>query len=195
MTIILEMYITLAPIIFAGILNMAWCKSSFAGPINKPIDNYLTLKDKARLFGDNKTWKGFLGIIILAIICSVLWGFICRTGYLLEHNYFYASYKNTILYNTLTGFLLGLAYGISELPNSFMKRRLGISPGKPAKGLKSVFFVFMDQADSLFGCVLVICLFYEMSFIFYTAYVLLGACTHLVINTLLYFLKLRKNMF
>ena len=62
-------------------------------------------------------------------------------------------------------------------------------------GIKKVFFVFIDQADSIFGCVLVVCIYYSMSVGFYFAYVLVGAVTHIVINVLLYLSGLRENMF
>ena len=97
---------------------------------------------------------------------------------------------------TLTyGFLFGLAYAVFELPNSFIKRRLGIEPGKKRGKLSGAVNVFIDQADSVIGCVLVLSFLYSMSILFFIAYVLLGAATHIVINMLLYFLKLRKNMF
>jgi len=34
--------------------------------------------------------------------------------------------------NALVGFALGFAYVLFELPNSFIKRRLDIAPGKQA---------------------------------------------------------------
>ena len=39
-------------------------------------------------------------------------------------------------YNLLIGALLGLFYALFELPNSFLKRRLDIKPGKTIKGKK-----------------------------------------------------------
>ena len=108
---------------------------------------------------------------------------------------FYGKTSNTVLTNLWIGFLLGLFYGIFELPNSFVKRRLGITPGKSLSGLKKAFFVFMDQADSVFGCVLVVCIYAPMTVGFYLLYVAVGAVTHILINMLLYACKLRKNMF
>ena len=98
-------------------------------------------------------------------------------------------------YNSIIGLLVGLAYVLFELPNSFIKRRLGIEPGKPAKGVKKVLFIFLDQADSMFGIVLVVACFYSMSVGFYFLYVVAGAVTHIVFNVLLYFARLRKNPF
>ena len=103
--------------------------------------------------------------------------------------------ENTILFNLMLGILLGLGYALSELPNSFLKRRLDIEPGKTISGFKKIFFIFLVQADSVFGCTLVVAMFYPMSIVFYLMYVLVGSATHLIMNMLLYFMKLRKNMF
>jgi CDP-diglyceride synthetase len=196
MTIIFEMYITLLPVIFAGVLNMVWVKSPYMSFWAKPIDNNKCFFDGKRIFGDNKTWKGFFGMIVFAISSTVIWGLVCgKIPYLNAHNYLYRNYDNSVIYNAGIGFLLGLAYAICELPNSFLKRRVDIKPGKTAKGLKSILFVLLDQADSIFGCVLVIFIFYKMRILFYFAYVCIGAVTHILINMLLYIAKLRKNMF
>ena len=48
----------------------------------------------------------------------------------------YATRENTIGYNGIMGLLLGFAYAVFELPNSFIKRRVGITPGKTAEGFK-----------------------------------------------------------
>lgn len=195
MRAIIMMYVTLFPTIIAGVLNMAWCKSSILKKANIPIDAGKKFIDEKRIFGDNKTFKGIFGYVIFNIISSVIWGFICNKFNFENYNFFFIYYTNTFFYNVLIGLLLGLAYSLFELPNSFIKRRLGIAPGKTTQGLKKMFFVFLDQADSIFGCCLIVCIFFNMTFEFYILYVLVGAFTHIIINMLLYFLKLRKNMF
>lgn len=193
--VLIEMYISLIPVILAGVFNMAWVKLPYMSSLAIPIDNNKCFFDGKRIFGDNKTWKGFFGMIILGIISTLIWGEVCRNfTYLNNHNYLYRNNENLLSYNVIIGFFLGLAYVLLELPNSFIKRRIDIMPGKSGTGLKGV-FVLIDQADSLFGCVLVIAVIYKMSVIFYLIYVLIGAVTHIVINMLLYLGKLRRNMF
>jgi len=196
MTVFIEMYISLIPVIFAGILNMIWVKLPYLCFQARTIDNGKYFFDGKRIFGDNKTWKGFIGMIVFAIISTLIWGLVCyKVQYLNAHNYLYTNNDNSLVYNTFIGFFLGLAYALFELPNSFLKRRMNIIPGKTSDGFKCILFVLLDQADSIFGCVLVICLVYKMSIQFYIAYVCLGAATHIVINMLLYLVKLRRNMF
>lgn len=194
---IAEMYITLMPAILAGILNMLWCKIKAFDFLKKPIDLGKNAPDGKRIFGDNKTFKGFIGMIIFGALLSLIWGEIMKTNEALcSLNYFYRNYSNNVAYNLLIGTLTGFAYALFELPNSFLKRRLDITPGKnDISGAKRFVFIFLDQADSVFGCVLVVCLFYPMPVWYYLLYVLVGSLTHIIMNVLLYFLKLRKNMF
>lgn len=192
---IISMYVTLMAPIVAGVINSVWCKTNLLNCLKVPMDGNRNLSDGKRIFGDNKTWKGFWGYIVLNIFFAVGWGFCCSLFGIEEYNYFYTSHSNTPVFNLLIGWLLGLGYALFELPNSFLKRRLDIVPGKGTKGIKKYFFIFLDQADSVFGCVLVVLLFYPMTLQFYLGYVLLGAGTHIVINMLLYFMRLRKNMF
>lgn len=171
---ILMMYVTLIPPIIAGILNMIWCKLPILKSLSTPLDNNKKLKDGKRLFGDNKTWKGIIGYLIFNVIISIIWGIICNSTNIESLNYFYINNENTLVYNMLIGILLGLGYSLFELPNSFLKRRLDITPGKTPKGFKKYFFIFLDQADSVFGCALVVCFFYDLGIRLYIGYVLLG---------------------
>jgi len=47
----------------------------------------------------------------------------------------------------LVGSLLGLASWIGELPNSFIKRRIGIPPGERLQSPAGLVFSIVDQAD------------------------------------------------
>lgn len=194
------MYISLIPVIFAGILNMIWCKSSAFDFLARPLDNNKHLRDGKRIFGENKTWKGFFGMVLFGalstILWGMLWGMLCKQiPFLQLHNYLYVNFDNTLQYNLIIGSLFGLAYSICELPNSFIKRRFNIIPGKRANGAKGVLFTFVDQVDSIVGCVFVLNFVYKMSAIFFLFFVLLGAGTHIIVNIVLYSCKLRKNIF
>ena len=188
------MYATLVSTIFAGIVNSIWCKSKIKF-LKQPIDAGKNFTDGKRIFGDNKTWKGFIGYIVFNMIFAVFFGALFSLVNLNQYSFIYQNHVNAPLFNLWLGALIGFAYALFELPNSFLKRRLGIKPGKNPKGWKKWFFIFLDQADSIFGVCLVVCLFYSMPIWFYLLYVLVGAVTHIIINMLLYFVGLRKNMF
>ena len=193
--VIAKLYVTLLSTIFAGIINSIFCKTNILSNLKKPIDNNIKLKDGKRMFGDNKTLKGFIGYIVFNIIFSCIFGIIYKIIKLENLDYFYLNHNNTIMYNILIGFLLGLFYALFELPNSFIKRRIGIEPGKTTKGIIKYFFVFLDQADSIFGMALVVWKFYPIGILIYLLFIIIGAITHIIINMMLYLFHLRKNMF
>lgn len=190
-----EAYVTLAPVILAGILNMAWVKTGALSALNIPMDGGRTMADGLRVFGDNKTWKGFFGMILLTALAGVLWGILLQGSPLETSNLYYRVRENSIGWSALSGALSGFGYIAFELPNSFVKRRWDIRPGKNPEGPWRILFIFLDQADSVIGCLLVLRLFYPYSLAFFLVAVVAGAGTHLMVNMLLYLLKLRRNMF
>ncbi len=190
--ILIKMYVTMFPVILAGILNMLFVKTPLYQRLKCPMDGGLRLKDGRRLFGDNKTWAGFMGMILTGALSQLLWGLICRA--MPDMCYIYHTYENTPLFNMLAGGAMGLTYMLFELPNSFVKRRLDIPCGKTVGGLKGGFFFVADQVDSLFGVGIVFALLYPMPLWQYFLYILLGAVTHIAVNGLLYKAKIRRNL-
>lgn len=194
MLTILKMYLTLMPLIFSGVANMVFCKSTLAAWANYPIDGGRFLADGKPLFGANKTWKGFLGMIIFTSFFQVFWlgllSFSSSSGKLTFYEKDYSSLEHAMI-----GALLGLIYVVCELPNSYLKRRLSIAPGKEAGNSWSWVFIWIDQIDSLLGCIALLALFTRMTLPLYFSYILLGGVTHLLINRGLYFFKLRKNRY
>jgi hypothetical protein len=118
----------------------------------RPIDRGRKFRGK-RIFGDNKTYRGVvvvsLGTVIGFGLQSVLLHRIAsvRSVELFD----YAFFKSVAL-----GGAVGVAAMLSELPNSFIKRRFEIAPGRAAKGWKGVVFYVYDQIDFLLGSWLVL---------------------------------------
>lgn len=189
-----RMIVTLLAVIVAGIEVMIFVRLPILDIIKRPLDNNRVLADGRRLFGDHKTWKGFLAYIVFTSIWTMLFGLIASVVPAFEDlNYLYVYYDNTAIYNLLIGAALGLAYALFELPNSYLKRRLAIKPGQTADGAIKYLLIFLDQADSVIGCVIVLALVYPMSLSFFLAYVLLGAGIHLLLNLLLSVAGLRQE--
>jgi CDP-diglyceride synthetase len=193
---VLEFYVSLLPVILAGIATMVWIKAPILAFLESPLDLGKELKDGERLFGDHKTFKGLVGYVGFAAISTAAWGLICSTSDRLTGlNLLYVRFDNTLGYNLAIGALLGLTWALFELPNSFMKRRLKIEPGKPAVGVQKVLFTLVDQSDSIFGCVLVLFMTCPLTIAEYFIFVAIGTATHLVINVLLWLARLRKEPF
>ena len=194
MSMILSLYLALMPVILAGIANMIFCKSSLLDSVNQPIDAGRLLGDGRRLFGANKTWKGFWGMVVWGLLAQLIWSFfLARQPDLEKLHLIYAHCPNKLATNFPLGILLGLAYVVFELPNSYLKRRLDISPGKTAKDAWKYPFILLDQIDSLIGILLVLHLYISLDWAQVIGLLLVGTLTHLGVNRLLYLAKLRQN--
>lgn len=191
---IVNMYITMLPVILGGVINMIFTKTPFYRKYKYPIDGYRNWKDKKRIFGDNKTWIGLLSMSIACMLVQVIWGQLCDAIGIVGRNELYRVHENTVLFNMYVGFLFGLVYMLMELPNSFIKRRLSISPGMTEHGIKGRIFFVIDQIDSLIGVMLVLACFTPMSIWKYWGYIILGGFTHISVNFVLYQLKIRRNL-
>lgn len=193
MKVILSMLLTMSPVVFGAAANMLFTKTSFFRKHRRPIDGGKMLGSE-RIFGDNKTWIGFLSYIICCTLAHLLVGLLCRAFGIDSQNQMYSLCENTVPYNLLAGALFGLSYALFELPNSFLKRRLRIPPSGHAKGLKGVFFFILDQIDSLIGCAIVIGILTDAGFLKLLQYVILGALVHVLVNSLLLLLHARKSL-
>ncbi len=119
----------------APILAKKW--TSF---LNVPVDFNYKIKGE-NIFGQNKTWRGFISAPIAAI-------FITGIQAILYQNFYFN--KISIIdyprYWLLFGFLAGMGTILGDLIKSFFKRRLKIKPG----GSLPVF----DQIDYLLGFII-----------------------------------------
>lgn len=192
--IILNMYITTFSIILSGILNMIFTKTNFYKKFKKPIDGGKNMKDGKRIFGNNKTWIGFISMSIICMFCQLIWGFICNICNLVSRNELYILYDNNLKFNLIVGFCFGFIYMLFELPNSFIKRRFNIEPGKTIRGFKGFFFFIFDQVDSLIGVFLLLYYLSSLTLGEYLNYIILGGITHIIINFILYKLNIRRNL-
>ena len=146
------------PVILGGAIHIAVLRGGLFPTLARlPLDLGLRLRGR-RLFGANKTWRGALIMIGGTALCSVVQAQVAlhadwaRRLVLAEF-----SLEHPILW----GLLLGSGYIGGELPNSLLKRQLGIGPGEAAAspGLRRLFWL-IDQADSLAGVLLGMCVVY-----------------------------------
>ena len=173
---------------------MLFTKTRLYRKHNVPIDFGKKYKDGAPIFGENKTYIGFVSMIFFCIIFQCLMGIVCCHQELQGINALYYYQENSLLYNLTVGFSVGFLYVISELPNSFVKRRLSIAPGKTSHGVVGLVFFIIDQIDSLLLVMLYVCWLGKCSFLTYLLYLFLGFVTHIFVNLILYFIKIRRNI-
>lgn len=194
MLLSLQILLFMMPVILGGVTNMIFVKLSFVRKHRRPMDAGRYWRDGKRIFGDNKTWYGFMGMILF----TACW--FAAMGWLVDHWTWLKS--NSLLpwdtYHTpytewMIGMLWGFSYVLFELPNSFIKRRLNIPPGQNQKGWLGICFTIIDQADSVIGCMIATYLFYQPSILEAALFLLIGTTVHYIINILLYLFGLKQQ--
>jgi CDP-diglyceride synthetase len=191
---IASLFYLMSPIVLSGVCNMVYVKLPVHRGLRRPMDGGRSLRDGRRIFGDNKTWKGFIGMIAF----SAFW-FSAQAG--LHAAFPRARDLSLVPFDDLpwpflpplAGALWGLGYVLFELPNSFMKRRLGIEPGTNLKGLRGLVFGVIDQADSVIGCLAALYAFYRYDAPTFLWLLLIGVGVHYVVNVGLFLAKLKRQ--
>lgn len=166
------------PIVIGGVAHMVWVTRDWWPALKRPVH--------AGWFGANKTWRGFVVMPLVTVPGALLLSLLApwlppAIGPAL------AAVSPVAL-----GLLLGLGYVLAELPNSFLKRRLGIAPGAtPERG--KAFFVMLDQLDSAFGFALVYGWFCGIRWPVLVLMILLFPAVALAVKRLLYWARLKKS--
>jgi len=175
--IVTGLYATV-PVIVGGVLHMIVVKlDAFA---------FLKIPFNQTLFGANKTIRG---AVIMPLGCML--GFWILFLILPENTdrITVDFYQFSIV---LSGVILGMAYVLAELPNSFLKRRLGVAPGEvPEKNAR--LYILADQLDSGVLCILAFIVFWNMPWLTGLAILLMAPIIALSVKRILYMLKLKES--
>lgn len=180
------------PLVLAGMSNMVWMKLPVLRSWQIPMDGGQNWRDGRRLLGDNKTWKGFIGMILVTAFWLQIFA-------LLDLSFAWARHLSLLPYEHwphlawFYGAIWGLSYVLAELPNSFVKRRLEIGAGQEASGWLKPLFKFIDQSDSVLGCLLGMLCFYWPSPLDALLIFALATGFHFLTNLLLFALGLKKQ--
>ena len=160
--------IVIVPLVISNSLHMVVVRKNMFAMANEAIWDWG--------FGKNKTWRGFLFVPITnAFIVTIL--------------------VQTIPLNLespmVVGFALGFAYMFAELPNSFLKRRVGILPGGN-HGRFSLAFSVLDKTDSAIGVVLTYVLMGNASWQTGMWLLLIASFTHVFVSLLLVAMRIKS---
>jgi CDP-diglyceride synthetase len=135
-----------SPLLLVAIANGLCIKYDWIKSLKKPLDLGLRFRGK-RIFGDHKTWRGLVINVAFSVLGASIQGMLQGRGVI-------PSWILLVDYQTngpLLGLLLGMGMTAGELPNSFLKRQMEISPGRQATGVLSVAFFLLDQIDLALG--------------------------------------------
>ena len=178
MSVLLTALYLTVPLIVAGVLHMAIVRFNVLSALRVPIHE--------RLFGPNKTWRG---AVVMPIV-TTLGVYVGRAVDPIFGPSLLVSYRSVS--PILVGCVLGVAYVLAELPNSWWKRRLGIAPGELPQTNRFL-FALLDQADSAIGCVIALYFLMSVPVAVLAVVVIIGPAVHLVVNLSLYLAGLRKR--
>jgi CDP-archaeol synthase len=120
------------PAIGAPLVHGPVLRADLAPSLKRPIST--------ELFGQNKTWRGALVMTGGPVAASLALGRV-------------PAYRRRLpdqiadAHPALVGAVLGVSSWIGELPNSFVKRRIGIRPGERRRSMMGLAISIFDQAD------------------------------------------------
>jgi len=166
-----------APILIAGLVHVAVITLDLAPGLARPIDGGRPWGGRP-LLGRNKTWRGFVVMPAATAITIAAQQAVARRSRRLAA---LAPLARSAPPAWLVGAICGAAYVVAELPNSFIKRRLGIAPGMSARRARVAQYV-VDQLDSVTACAVAIRVFYRIDSTDAAVSALLGTAFHVAVE-------------
>jgi CDP-2,3-bis-(O-geranylgeranyl)-sn-glycerol synthase len=127
-----------APVVHAPVLRWDLLRG-----LKRPLDGGRSWRG-ARLFGDNKTVRGALCMVAGCLLATVA---------LSAWPWWWDGLPDDLrdAGPVVVGLLVGVGIVIGELPNSFLKRRLGVAPGTQRGGATGLALSALDQFDLVLG--------------------------------------------
>ncbi|MDX9970478.1 MAG: CDP-archaeol synthase [Candidatus Gracilibacteria bacterium] len=141
-------------------------------PLGHPINE--------KIFGSHKTYRGFIGGFVGALLILIIQTFLFKNGYFVSVSILEYSFSNIPLY----AFVFGVGALTGDIVKSFFKRLLKIKPGAP--------FIPFDQIDFILGAFIFSLIFFQIPLKNLVAALLITPFLHLLTNVIAYFLGLKK---
>jgi CDP-2,3-bis-(O-geranylgeranyl)-sn-glycerol synthase len=174
-----------APLMLAAALHVVVLRFRFLEALKRPLDLGATVRGH-RLFGDHKTWRGAVVMTGGAALGMALQQ-AHRVPALELFDY-------GAVDAWLVGALLGLGFVVAELPNSFLKRQLGVPPGQQATGAAAYWcLTALDQVDSVLGGLLALAFVWRPPWPVVAAALVLGSLAHVGFNLVFVAVGLKRR--
>lgn len=178
-----------APLLPAAVAHGLCIRFDWLRRFKRPIDFGRTYRG-TRIFGDHKTWRAPLVYGIFCPLGTLTQGWLQGRG-VLPPWLLLLDYER---HGLLAGILLALGMAAGELPNSFLKRRLGIAPGKRKGGMTGVALFLLDQVDLAFGIWIGLFLLVRPSLALVAWSFLLTLVLHVAVSMVGYLLDMRETL-
>lgn len=164
----------------AGCANMMTGISRRFPILAYPVDGGKTWRGK-RIFGDHKTWRGF----VFGIFGGLAMAYIQAAVYSPDNTYYLIDYSQINFW--YWGLLSAMGALLGDLIRSFFKRRVGIEPG-------GMWFPF-DQTDWIIGAIIFMSLYVRIEWQHLAISLILSIAIHPIVNYVSYLLRIQKNKF
>ena len=174
----------------AGAVHVWWLTWATSDLLMQPLDFGRTFRGR-RIFGDNKRVRGLIAMPIASGAMFALLGGLHRQlpDWLARGMWDLSTGRYALL-----GVAAGLAFMLAELPNSFLKRQLGVAPGEtPGEGLARVLCVLLDRFDSILGVLVVISLLVPTLPLTWAWVLFIGPGVHALFSALLFRLGVKAR--
>src|SRR5215510_4265191 len=161
----------------AGVLHSLWLHNRLSQALAIPLDGGRMFRGRP-ILGENKTLRGFvmipaaaLAFAAVAVIISLPQGAPATLWQLTPAGY------------AALGAWAGFGFMAAELPNSFVKRQLGILPGQaPASGFTRTICFTIDHIDSIVGMLAAVTLAVHTPWMTWLWVLILGPSIHLLFS-------------
>jgi CDP-2,3-bis-(O-geranylgeranyl)-sn-glycerol synthase len=177
----------LGAFILAGLAQTAWFAVPLSRRFARPIDGGAMFRGR-RVFGDHKTLRGFIVMVPAAAVSfAALAAAIAdpaRAGL----------WPLTIAGYAGLGACAGFGFMAGELPNSFLKRQLGIRPGDcPRNRLATTAQFLVDRIDSGVGMLLAVSALVATPALTWLLVLVVGPSIHWAFSVLMFQLGLKSR--
>jgi hypothetical protein len=169
----------------AGFAQTAWFASHTSRAFEVPLDGGLYVRGR-RLFGMNKTFRGF---VVMVPAAGAAFGLLAAVAPPDLGIWDLPSASFVAL-----GALAGFGFMAGELPNSFVKRQLDIVPGDTARGAIGRVVQFVaDRLDSGIGMLGALSLAVPMTWQTWAVVLIAGPAIHWTFSLLMFRLGLKAR--
>ncbi len=176
------LFLTVA-FILAGLAHSAWLRMPASRRLLVPLDGGAHVRGK-RLFGENKTVRGFVVMVPAAAAAfAALHAIVSRVSPSIAGELWRLDASGY----AILGAVAGLGFMLGELPNSFVKRQFDVAPGMAAPGRVGAAVTFIvDRVDSILGMLIAMSLVVPTPWMLWLYVLVIGPGIHLAFSVLLY---------
>jgi CDP-2,3-bis-(O-geranylgeranyl)-sn-glycerol synthase len=179
-----------AAFVLAGVAHLAWLRTPLSRRLMMPLDGGLHFRGR-RVFGDNKTVRGFVVIVPAAALTFA--GLFAALS-VSSSEAPVQLWQLSIGGYAMLGALAGLGFMAGELPNSFAKRQLDIAPGRaPRDSFAATVCFVVDRVDSILGMLVALSVAVPVPAMTWVYVLLIGPGIHLAFSALLYRLGVKAR--